>query len=199
MLPLSSDPTFHFEILRVLGAARSAGADIAEVLTAGAVLTPGDFESCCQAFYQLAERVKSSIRTNDASRYPGSVRDTMFRAATYYRAADFYLHGEGADPRIDSLQTEQRACFDAAISLLPIPGQRVDIQTDGFVVSAILYRASRDGVARPTQLICRDATPKWIRSTRTWVPSPNVRRTQPLIPPVRTAGSTLEPLPHTHG
>lgn len=154
MLPLSSDPTFHFEILRVLGAARYDGADIAEVLTAGAIITPGDFESWYQAFYQLAERVKSSIKTADASRYPVSVRDTMFRAATYYRAADFYLHGNAADPRIDSLWAKQRACFDTAISLLPIPGQRVDIQGDGFVVPAIFYRASRDGIARPTLLIC---------------------------------------------
>ena len=154
MIPLSSDASFHFELLRTLGAARYAGADIAEVLTAAAVITPGDFESWYQAFYHLAERVKSSIRPDDAARYPVSVRDAMFRAATYYRAADFFLHGNPADPRIDSLWAEQRACFDVAISLLPIPGQRVKIQADGFVVPAIFYRASRDGVPRPTVLFC---------------------------------------------
>lgn len=112
MLPLSSDPAFHFEILRVLGAARYAGADIEQVLTAGAIITPGDFESWCQAFYRLAERVNSSIKTVDASCYAVSVRDTIFLAATYYRAADFYLHCNATDPRIDSLWAEQRACFD---------------------------------------------------------------------------------------
>jgi hypothetical protein len=45
MLPLSPDHTFDFELLRVLGSARYAGADIAEVLTVAATITPGDFES----------------------------------------------------------------------------------------------------------------------------------------------------------
>ena len=154
MLPLSPDHTFDFELLRVLGSARYAGADVAEVLTVAATIAPGDFESWYAGFHRLAERVKSNVNKDDVSRYPISVRDTMFRASTYFRAADFFLHGNADDPRINTLWAEQLACFDTAISLLPIPGQRVNITADGFVVPAIFFRASTDGKPRPTILFC---------------------------------------------
>jgi len=151
MLPLSTDHCFDYELLRVLGAARYAGADIAEVLTVATAIAPGDFESWYRAFHNLGERVKTSVSTDDVSRHPISVRDAMFRASTYFRAADFFLHGSPDDPRIDSLWAEQTACFDTAISLLPIPGQRVNIPADGFVIPAIFYRASSDCTPRPTK------------------------------------------------
>src|SRR5271170_6498627 len=110
MLPLSTDRCFDYELLRILGAARYAGADIGEVLTVATAITPGDFESWYQGFHHLAERVKNNVSADDISRYPISVRDAMFRASTYFRAADFFLHGNPDDPRINSVWAEQTAC-----------------------------------------------------------------------------------------
>ncbi|MEO7033122.1 MAG: alpha/beta fold hydrolase [Gemmatimonadaceae bacterium] len=151
MTRLHPDQTFHFEILRALGVARYGGSDAAEVLAIIDKLEAGNFESWYRAWVTLAERVEASI---SATSQPVSVRDAMFRAATYYRAADFFLHGDPDDPRIDALWAKQRACFDRAISLLPIPGERVTLRADGFSIPCIFYRASLEAAPRPTVIIC---------------------------------------------
>ncbi|KAH8680734.1 Alpha/Beta hydrolase protein [Xylariales sp. PMI_506] len=139
---LSPDESFNFEVLRALGLTRYAGADVGEVLQAAASLKPGDFESFHDAFYKIAVRVRSQADLIDASRHPVSARDAYFRAATYLRSADFFLHGRADDPRIVSLWDQQMASFDKAIALLPIPGQRLLLKSAaGFDVPAIYYRA----------------------------------------------------------
>jgi len=155
MLQLHTDPTFHFEILRGLGYARYSGSDVAEILTASPKIKPGDFESWHDVFFELAKNVESNARDVDPLKYPVTVRDSMFRAASYYRSADFYLHGNKTDPRIKSLWDLQTACFDKAIKLLPIPGERITVQTPhGFTVPTIFYRSTLDTkTPRPTLLL----------------------------------------------
>lgn len=152
MTRLHPDQTFHFEALRALGVARYGGSDAAEVLEVVGKLETGDFESWYRAWVALAERVEASVGGTGAQ--PISIRDAMFRAATYYRTADFFLHGNPDDPRIDSLWKKQRACFDRAISLLPVPGERLTLRAEAFEVPAIFYRASLDPRPRPTVIIC---------------------------------------------
>jgi dienelactone hydrolase len=151
MKPLSKDATFHYELLRVLGTSRSFGADIGEVLKIAEKILPGDFESWYEEFNKLAKHVHAGV-TN--TRHPVSARNALFRAANYYRAADFFLHGNPDDSRINETWTHQTACFDLAISLLDIPGERLELQTPEFTVPAILYRASKTDEPRPTLLMC---------------------------------------------
>lgn len=158
VLPLSSDSAFAFEILRVLGHARYGGSDVAEVLTAANGIAPGNFSSFSSAFHNLADRVRSRADGVDAKKYPVSVRDDLFAASNYYRAADFYLHGDWEDPEIKNLWVQQTAAFDKALSLLPIPGRRVTLKGDGFDIPAIFYAAdpsnSRGQTKRPTLIVC---------------------------------------------
>lgn len=154
MKPLSTDTTFHFELLRVLSATRGAGADVAEVLDAAERIIPADFESWYTEFNHLARHVADSMTDHTAVRHPVSARNALFRAASYYRAADFFLHGNPQDSRINQTWNHATDCFDRAIALLPIPGQRVTIEADGFFVPAIFYRAATDGTPRPTLLLC---------------------------------------------
>lgn len=154
MLKLSSDDTFHFEIMRVLSAARYAGADIAEVLDAAGEIEPGNFESWYVQFHKLAERVEANLSGNCVGASAVSMRDALFRAASYYRAADFFLHGNPSDPRINETWKCQTEAFDRAISLLPVAGERLTLEGDGFDIPVIFYRASEDDAARPTLLMC---------------------------------------------
>ncbi|KAK1714119.1 Alpha/Beta hydrolase protein [Colletotrichum acutatum] len=132
MLRLSPDDSFHFELLRLLAHATYGGADVGEVLAIASEITPGDFESFHDAFDSGASK------QIDES---GLIRDAMFRASTYYRAADFYLHGNWEDPRILSLWGKQTACFDQAISRLPSPGCRSAVKGPGFDIPVILFPA----------------------------------------------------------
>ncbi|KAL7628042.1 hypothetical protein AAE478_002238 [Parahypoxylon ruwenzoriense] len=153
MYQLSSDEHFHFEILRVLSLAPYQGADIGETLVAANQITPGDFESYYAAFNSLADQVHGAAEAIDSTWYPVSARNALFRESTYYRSADFFLHGNWSDPRIDSLWSQQLAAFDSAIALLPTPGERVVLQAKGFEIPAIFFGSGLPG-PRATLLLC---------------------------------------------
>ncbi|KAH9890182.1 2,6-dihydropseudooxynicotine hydrolase [Xylariomycetidae sp. FL2044] len=152
MLQLSTDPDFHYEMLRVLAAAPYRGGDIDEVLTTINNIIPGDFESYYENFYARATRVHDDAKSIDANLHPVSARDAYFRASTYYRSADFYLRSDLNDSRIYTLWDQQRAAFDAANALMSIPGERVTVQADGFEVPMIFY--SSGSGPRPTVIMC---------------------------------------------
>ena len=80
-------------------------------------------------------------------------RQVAFRAASYYRAADFFLHGDPADPRITSIWASATDQFNQAIALLTPAGERLTIEADGLRVPAILYRAASGTSRRPTILM----------------------------------------------
>jgi hypothetical protein len=89
----------------------------------------------------LAPRVLGALQveaegseTHRAS--PITARDRAFRAASYYRAADFFLHGTPSDPRIASTWVSATAQFDQAIAQLTPAGERLTIQAD---FPAIVY------------------------------------------------------------
>jgi dienelactone hydrolase len=150
---LSSDRTFNFNLLRWLGLAPYHGSDVAEVLDVAGRITPGDFESWHREFMALARQVEYEGWERRHRSSPVTLRGRAFRAAAYYRAADFFLHGNPHDPRIMSTWAAATEQFNRAIAQLTPPGERVTIQADGFTVPAILYRAGPEASPRPTVLM----------------------------------------------
>ncbi|KAK3318859.1 Alpha/Beta hydrolase protein [Apodospora peruviana] len=153
---LHADPSFNYEILRALSMARYGGAEVSEVLQVAGDIKPGDFESYYNAFNDLALHVKAQADLLDSSKNPISARDAYFRAATYFRNADFFLHGHPNDPRLMTLWSQQTVAFDKAIALLPVPGERLVIKADGFDVNAIFYRTETPGTTgnpKPTIIV----------------------------------------------
>lgn len=152
MLTLNPDPTFQYELLRILGTSRDRGADIGEVLAIAGQIIPGDFESWYRHFRELADHVQSTVES-EPIRHAVSLRNAMFRAASYYRAADFFLHGDSGDVRILETWSRATACFNVALALLEYPNERLTLDAKGFDVPAILYRPADDGAPRPTLLL----------------------------------------------
>lgn len=103
VLLLNNDTNFHFQILNTLGGAIYSGADISPVLAAAQGIEPGDFTSFSDAFSKLAYTTKIAAIKAEKSSSIGNVRDTWFAASTYFRNADFYLHGNWSDPLINEL------------------------------------------------------------------------------------------------
>ncbi|KAK8144914.1 hypothetical protein G3M48_005132 [Beauveria asiatica] len=155
MLQLSTDESFHFEILRTLSLSVAEGADLGEVLVAAQQIKGSDFESYYRAFNGLAERVDEQGRAIDGSKHPASFRAMRLKAASYFRAADFFLHGDWDDPRIDSLWDKQTRAFDDALPLMASPGRRTTLESrDGkFKMPVILYSTGKPG-RHPTILMC---------------------------------------------
>ncbi|KAF7553072.1 hypothetical protein G7Z17_g3919 [Cylindrodendrum hubeiense] len=144
VLLLSEDSDFHFQLLAGLAESVNGGADIGPILGAAKDLKAGSFESFHQRFYALANDTKAAAEDPENSYDPVNVRDTWFSAATYFRMADFYLHGNWSNPLIKSLWVEQTAAFDQGLAALPIPGERIRIPAtnSNFTVEAIWYAAS---------------------------------------------------------
>lgn len=149
---LSSDRTFDFNLLRWHGLAPYRGTDVAEMHDVADRIVPGDFESWHREFFALAQQVEKEgwdgLRSS-----PVTLRDRSFRAASYYRASDFFLHGTPDDPRIMRIWASATEQFDHAISLMTPAGERVAIDADGFNIPAILFRAGPDSTPRPTVLM----------------------------------------------
>ena len=150
--------SFDYEMLRVIAAARYQGSDFSELLQLVPTIKPGDFESWHDAFYKLAQRVEAEVHArvgdipdsqlNASQRV--AVRDRLFAAASYYRSADFFLHGNPSDPRINSLWERQTACFDRAMAVLGNGTRHTLRSAQGdFEIPIIVYKAPGSG-PKPT-------------------------------------------------
>ncbi|KAF3021097.1 hypothetical protein E8E14_013202 [Neopestalotiopsis sp. 37M] len=156
---LNADKNFHFEMLRVLSCATTNGADIAEVLSRCPKINSGDFETWASAWKELAERVEEQAKESDATTSSGktSARNAFLRAATYYRTADFFLHGNPEDPRIMTWWVKHLQMFDRALAYLPYKAHRIRIEAkiehSNFHIPTIFYSASDDKSGRKPTLI----------------------------------------------
>ncbi|CAK7199310.1 hypothetical protein SEUCBS139899_001986 [Sporothrix eucalyptigena] len=151
MLPLSSDDSFSYELLRTVSLSRSYGADTAEVLQAAGSIIPGNLESFSGAFHKLANHVYAQALAINKTEDPVTAREAFFRASTYFRSADFYLHGNASDPRLVTLWANQTDAFNSAIALLPIAGKRITLRAadNSFEIPCIYYRATGANATNP--------------------------------------------------
>jgi dienelactone hydrolase len=144
------DDTFMFEWLRTVGHAPYGGADIGECLVTAQRIVDGDVESWHREWFRLAERVRETAEASAAGAHHVSARQAFLRAANYYRAAEFFLHEHPADPRVLATWRASRDAFAHAARLLPHPAEPVEIPYDGTSLAGYFYRASDDGLPRPT-------------------------------------------------
>lgn len=150
------DPQFWFETLRALGHAAYGGADIGEILTTAQAITSGDYDSWHDAWLATAARTAGEAEAQLAAGHRISARDGLLRASNYYRAAEFFLHGNPADPRIDHAYHRAVGCFRAAAALFVPSVEVVQIPYEGTVLHGYFYRAAGsdgDDAPRPAMVV----------------------------------------------
>jgi alpha-beta hydrolase superfamily lysophospholipase len=144
------DKSFWYETLRVLGHTAYGGADIGEVLTTAQAITAGDYDSWYDEWLATADRVADEAEKALAAGHLVSARDGLLRANNYYRSAEFYLHEDPVDPRIDHVYTRARECFVRAAALLDPPVEPIEIPYGDTVLHGYFYSAHRrDGDTEP--------------------------------------------------
>ncbi|WP_410588281.1 alpha/beta hydrolase family protein [Amycolatopsis sp. lyj-23] len=99
-------------------------------------MTPGDYDSWHDAYRALADRLYAEA----ADAGPVTARDLLLRASTYYFSAEFFLHGDPADPRIAAAYDRSVECFRRAEVAEP-----VEIPYEGTVLHGYFYRAPGEG------------------------------------------------------
>ncbi|MEU4744469.1 alpha/beta fold hydrolase, partial [Actinosynnema sp. NPDC023658] len=81
-----------------------------------------------------------------------SARDGFLRASNYYRAAEFFLHADAADPRIRHAYDASVASFRQAAALFDPVVEPVEIPYEATTLPGYLYRVD-DSTPRPTVVI----------------------------------------------
>ncbi len=162
-----NDAQFDFQTLRLLGSASSGDAEAGEVLSTVNRIREGDFESWTAEWLKTARRVHEiAVRSRERGHWL-SAREAYFRASNYYRAAEFYLHGDPTDPRILEYSRSARTCFEQALCLTPMPADRVAIPYQGTALPGYFYRADEAEARAPTLIVHTgyDGTQEELRAT----------------------------------
>ena len=142
---------FQFGFETVLGAAYHGASDIGEVLATARRIKDGDADSWLAEWTATGGAAWSDARDAASADQRISARDHYLRAATYYATA-LYRIAETSEPeRQLEIWRRQRACWDAAVDLFPVPGQRVEIPYAGTTLPGYFFRApdAAPGERRP--------------------------------------------------
>ncbi|ONI76131.1 dipeptidyl aminopeptidase [Actinosynnema sp. ALI-1.44] len=147
------DETFWFETLRSFSHIAYGGADFGEVVETAAAITAGDYDSWYRAWLTTADRVAGEAERSLAGGHRVSARKGLLRASNYYRSAEFFLHGNPADPRITTAYDRAVDCWHHALELFDTPAEPVRIPYQDTTLAGYFYQADNSGVARPTVII----------------------------------------------
>ena len=155
-LLFADDDSFWFETMRTLGASAWGGAEPGEVFTTAEQISAGDYDGWHDQWLATAVRVDAEARQALETGHRISARDGLLRANNYYRAAEFFLHENQEDPRINHAYKLARDCFHAAAPLFDPPIQIVEIPYEGTVLHGYFYPAAgseADDGPRPTMVL----------------------------------------------
>ncbi|MBN2733409.1 MAG: alpha/beta fold hydrolase [Methanomicrobiaceae archaeon] len=148
-----TDQEFAFELQRTLGASYSGEADIGECLATASRIKEGDFESWYNEWKKTADNFKTAGDKSLAAGHRVSAMESYYRAATYYRTAEFFLHGNPADPRIVETWELSRDSFCDALALDVIPYEIVVIPYENTTLPGYFYKVDDSGIERPLLII----------------------------------------------
>lgn len=144
------DDSFAFELVRNLGFTYYGGADLGEMMSTAEKIVEGDFESWYSHWHARGERTLARARASDSGRHAVSARESFLRASTYFRMAEFYLHGDPADPRILRDSQASRDAYARAAELSGPTWERIEIPYEGTTLPGYFYAADDSGKPRPT-------------------------------------------------
>lgn len=148
-----SDPEFAFELTRTLGAAYSGEADIGECIATASRIQEGDFGSWYSEWKKTGDYFRAAGDESLAEGHTVTAREDYYRAATYYRTAEFFLHGNPSDPRIPETWGESRRAFRDALALDTVPYEIVAIPYENTTLPGYFYKVDNAGKTRPLLIV----------------------------------------------
>ena len=144
------DSSFAFEFVRNLGFMYYAGADLGEMVVTSDLIKSGDFESWYKEWDNLGCRVLGRADASLRADHSESARTAYLRASTYFRMAEFYLHGNPDDPRILSKAKDSQKAYAQAAKLAGPTWEPIEIPYEGTMLPGYFYKVDDSGKPRPT-------------------------------------------------
>lgn len=144
------DDSFAFELVRNLGFIYYGGSDLGEMMATAEQIVEGDFESWYTNWHARAERTLGRAQASDKAGHKVSARESFLRASTYFRMAEFYLHGDPDDPRILQDSRASRDAYARAAELTGPTWEKIEIPYEGTTLPGYFYKVDDSGEPRPT-------------------------------------------------
>lgn len=148
-----SDPEFEFELRRTMSGIYAGEADLGECLATARRITDGDIETWCREWHATAEHFRKTGDESLAAGHRVTARHAYYRAATYYRTAEFFLHGDPTDSRIATTWRKSRDAFVAAARLDTVSFERVRIPYEDATLPGYFYSAPGEPAQRPLLIV----------------------------------------------
>jgi hypothetical protein len=143
------DESFAFEFVRNLGFMYYGGSDLGEMMATAGRIKEGDFESWFTEWDKLAHRLLSRADASLSAGHLESAREAYLRASTYFRTAEFYLHGNPADPRILSESRASRKAYAEGAKLSGPTWEPMQIPNEETTLPGYFYKVDNSGKPRP--------------------------------------------------
>lgn len=148
-----TDREFAFELQRTLGASYSGEADVGECLATASRIKEGDFESWYCEWNRTADNFRAVGDESLAAGHRITAMEAYYRAATYYRTAEFFLHGNATDPRIVETWGKSRESFRDALALNVVPYEIVAVPYGNTTLPGYFYAVDDSGKPRPLLIV----------------------------------------------
>lgn len=144
---------FWYKTLRGFGAANYGGSEFGEVLVTASRITAGDVDSWYEAWHDIAQRIAKEAGEQLEHGHRISARDSFLRAATYYRASEFFLHGNPQDSRIGNAYRKTVECYLSSARLFDPPIEPMEIPYEHTTLPSYLHRVDNSNTRRPLVII----------------------------------------------
>ncbi|MBW2618971.1 MAG: alpha/beta fold hydrolase, partial [Deltaproteobacteria bacterium] len=110
-------------------------------------------ESWYTEWWATADRVRAIGQSCLAAGHKVSAREAFCRASMYYRSAEFFLHGDPADPRILETWHLSRDSFRQAAALMDHPVEAVKIPYEDTFLPGYVMRPDDSLAPRKTLIV----------------------------------------------
>lgn len=154
------DPDLSFELVRTLGKALGHGADLGESLETArriAAHEPEGLRPVLDAWYREWNATAGRIHTIgvgcEAKNHTVSAGEAYLRASEYYRAADFFLHDDPANPEIVRLWDAMHDDFVRGLTLTGVRFEEIEIPYENTTLHGYFFPAYADGRRAPTVVV----------------------------------------------
>jgi fermentation-respiration switch protein FrsA (DUF1100 family) len=145
----NEDFQFGYEV--VLGSVYRGFADAGEVQATVAQIKDGNADTWVAEWCATAEAMESAANDAEANGHRVSAHSLYVRGARYYSTALYLItHSQQANRRLE-IWRRHRACWDKAVDLAPVPGERITIAYEDATLSGYFFRApdAAPGERRP--------------------------------------------------
>ena len=152
-ITLFDDDDFRRAFADVLGGARRGASDVGEALATAARIEDGDADAWVLEWVATAGAAWAAAgAATDAGRRV-SARAHLLRAATYYATALRLIDRSAEAGRRLELWRRQRACWDRAAALFPVPAERLAIPYAGTTLPGYFFAAPGAAPGEPRPLV----------------------------------------------